>query len=149
VLVTLAKALKIKNRQTASLATLQRKVSANNSYLVGSEPDFDSKAAYEELQEAIDRLVETKSKINEANAPIQPVIYRMAELKGLVKFVRSLNTHRGKVLTGFTGETPLEYAATIDAIFVESEIERIEREIDDLQDRLDAHNAQVRIELDV
>ncbi len=66
-LVTLAKALKIKNRQVAEVAHLQKKVSANNSYLIDSEPDFDSKVAYEDLQRAIEMLVDIKSKINEAN----------------------------------------------------------------------------------
>ncbi|HWD38739.1 MAG TPA: hypothetical protein VG944_07810 [Fimbriimonas sp.] len=46
-------------------------------------------------------------------------------------------------------ETLQDYKAAIDANAAEAEIKRIQKEIDDLQDQLDAHNAQVKIDLDV
>jgi hypothetical protein len=43
-------------------------------------------------------------------------------------------------------QEPQEYIATLTAREVEEEVSRLEAEIDELQDRLDEHNATVSIE---
>ncbi|MFI5386163.1 MAG: hypothetical protein ACHQ50_08590 [Fimbriimonadales bacterium] len=147
--VTLSKALKLKNRQSRLVGELQRRISTVNSYLQGSEPEFDAKALYEQLKAETNRLIAIKAAINGANATVQGDIYRMAELKGIAQFVRALNTQRGKVIVGYMASEPQEYVAQINAADATAEVERIEKEIDALQDGLDGHNATTTIELDV
>ncbi len=147
--VTLAKALKLKNRQARTVTQLQERITGSNSYLVGSEVDFDAPALYADLKVQVGRLVDIKAAINDANAPVQRAIYRLAEVKGLVSFLRTISTRRGLQLLPYGAEDPQEYAAQMTAAEVTAEIERYEREIDDLQDELDSHNATVRIEVDL
>ena len=72
----------------------------------------------------------------------------MAELKGQIKFLRGLNTQRGRAVIGYMAAAPQEYTAQITAAEVQQEVSEIESRIDDLQDRLDTHNAGTFIDLE-
>ena len=143
--VTLAKALKLKNRQTQQLAALFNVVTAHNSRLVGSTVAHDVRAVYAQIGQEMDRLVAIKTAISLANAPIQDAIYRAAEVKGMIAMLRRLPTTNGRIMQPYGMQEPQEYEAVIDALEVEKEVQRLEAELDDLQDRLDAHNASVRV----
>lgn len=151
--VNLSKALKMKNRLAKQIAELQRKVTEQNSHLKGAVTDYDSRALYEELQQATSRLIDLKTAISLANVPIQSTIYRLAEYKGLVAFLKKVETKRGRQL-GLTSEyfvsseVPQEYEAQITAVERDAEVERLEAEIDRLQDELDRFNATVVIEVE-
>jgi hypothetical protein len=147
--VTLSKALKMKNRLAQQIGDLQSQVASQNSYLVESKPDYDVPAVYEELKRQKNRLIALKTAITNANRPVQDSIYRLAELKGLVAFLKAMDTKRGAQFAGFgMGNFP-SYESQISATERDAEVARLEREIDDLQDRLDAHNATVRIDVEV
>lgn len=147
--VVLAKALKVKNRQIQKVKDLQQRIQAVNSYLEGSEPDFDAKALYEELKVQADRLWRTKAAINAANAPIQATIYEMAEVKGLAAFLKTLNTQRGLQMMAYMATQPQHYVSQISAPDAAAEITRLEMRIDALQDRLDEHNATTMVEVEM
>jgi hypothetical protein len=146
--VSLAKALKLKNRLAQRVSQLQTQIRGANSYIEGAKVDFDAKALYETLKVETDRLTALKAAISNANAPIQATIYRLAEMKGLIAFLRGLDTKKGKVVTGYMGQAE-EYVSQIGAAEAEAEAVRLEAVIDELQDALDAHNASVSIDVDV
>jgi hypothetical protein len=147
--VLLAKALKVKNRQVQKVRELQQRINACNSYLEGSEPDFDANTLYQELVRETERLWQTKAAINAANAPIQPAIYELAEAKGLVTFLKGLNTQRGLQMMAYMATQPQEYASQITAQEAANRVTVIERQIDALQDRLDEHNATTLVEVEI
>lgn len=147
--VSLAKALKLKNRKVRLITEIQKKISTSNSRLAAAQTEFNARELYEKLQLVQEELVQLKTAINNANLPIQETIYRMAELKGRVTFIKSLPTHRGKVLMSYQATELQEYKAEITAPEVAEEVEKLERQIDELQDRLDRHNATVDIDVDM
>ncbi len=146
--VTLAKALKLKNRQVQKVKDLQSRIESSNSYLAGSEPDFDTRILYEELKAETERLWRLKVAINTANVPIHRAIYEMAETKGLITFLKGLNTQRGKAVVGYMMGEPAQYEAQITAPAAQIEIAALEARIDDLQDILDSHNATTTIDVE-
>lgn len=147
--VSLAKALKVKNRQVLAVRDLQQRINSYNSFLEGSEPDFDANQLYGELLEQTERLWRTKAAISQANGPIQGAIYEMAELKGLVTFLRSLNTQRGRQMMAYMQAEPQEYESQITAQDVADRVAAFEKRIDALQDELDRHNGSVEIDIDI
>lgn len=147
--VSLAKALKVKNRQIQRVRDLQQRIQASNSFLEGSEPDFDANELYAQLVADTERLWQTKAAINGANAPIQSAIYEMAECKGLVAFLKGLNTQRGLQMMAYMATQPQEYESQITAQDVHEKVQVLESRIDDLQDQLDAHNATTTVEIDI
>lgn len=147
--VTLAKALKLKNRQIQKVKETQARIESSNSFLAGSEPDFDAKALYDDLKKETERLWRLKLSINAANVPIHAAIYELAETKGLIAFLKGLDTKRGlSAVAGYMPIAPHEYRAQISAGEVGSEIETLEARIDSLQDLLDIHNATATVEVE-
>ncbi|RYG38365.1 hypothetical protein EON81_03795 [bacterium] len=144
--VTLAKALKLKNRQVQKVKGLQERIQASNSRLVGSEADFDARALYGELRTETANLWRLKQAINAANVPVHAAIYEMAETKGLIAFLKTLNTKRGKVES--FGEEAFVYEAAITGADSQAEVEALEARIDVLQDALDLHNATTLVDVE-
>lgn len=147
--VSLAKALKVKNRQIQKVKDLQQRIQASNSYLEGSDPDFDANELYGQLALETERLWQIKAAINGANAPIQAAIYEMSETKGLVSFLKSLNTQRGLQMLAYMATQPQEYVSQITAPEAHEKVQGLERRIDELQDQLDVHNGTVTVEIEI
>ena len=145
--VSLAKALKIKNKQARKVADLRKRIEQYNSVAEGTPRPFDIEATYAELVAATKLLVEVKSAINQANAPIQPHIYEMAELRGLAHFFRNLTIQDGPAMNFYGGSVPTVYSAVMNAARTEEIVTDLENQADDLQDKVDAHNATVKIEI--
>ena len=146
--VSLAKALKIKNKQARKVADLRNRISQYNSLPEGTKRPFDIEASYKELLAATNRLIDTKSAINAANGPIQNHIYRMAELRGLAAFLRGLSPQEGPAQLFYGSGVAPNYDSVLNAADLEQRIEVLETEIESLQDDVDAHNARVRVEVD-
>lgn len=65
-MVSLAKALKIKNRQVQKVNTLRRQIQNSNSFFEGSDPDFSVPELFAELQQELEKLWKMKATINAA-----------------------------------------------------------------------------------
>ena len=147
--VSLSKALKLKNRQIQRVKDLQQRIQSSNSFLEGSEPDFDANELFSQLLDATERLWLIKAAINAANSPIQGTIYELAECKGLVAFLKGLNTQRGLQMMAYMATQPQEYESQITAQDAHQKIDELEKRIDELQDKLDAFNATTTVDVDV
>lgn len=144
--ITLAKALKLKNRQIKTVKGLQDQITKYNSVVKGSDNPFDVKAKFEEVKSASVKLAQIKAAIQQANAPIQERIYEMAELRGLLVFLQRLDTKSGKSIYGYQGEV-VDFEAALTAADVERAAAQIEERLDQLQDEVDAFNVNTMVEL--
>lgn len=151
--ITLAKALQVKNRLVEYIAKASSDVTANNSRLKGSETEVDVEASYDRYCNLQERLVDLKDRISEANRPVQADIFRLAELKGRVQLLKALPTANGRVMEPRYGlyddnKEAIEYEAVYRKSQVDEQVRQISIEIDNIQERLDGHNHQSRIEFD-
>ncbi len=144
--ITLAKALKLKNRQIKTVKGLQEQITKYNSVVRGSENPFDVKVKFEEVKSASAKLAAIKAAIQMANAPIQQMIYEMAELRGLLVFLQRLETKSGKSIYGYQGEV-VDFEAALTASDVEKAAAEIEEQLDQLQDKVDAYNISTMVDL--
>ena len=152
--ITLARALKEKNRIVGEINALKSIFSRENSRV---ETEGKAQRSRQEIWDNITKrtedLIALKAKISTANVDIYPLIEKMSELKGRVTYVQGLNTLEGV-------EEPNQYqlarnpnakAKTISAHFnittVDQLVAALQKEIGDLQDKIDEFNATHRIEL--
>ena len=152
--ITLARALKEKNRIVGEINALKSIFSRENSRV---ETEGKAQRSRQEIWDNITKrtedLIALKAKIATANVDIYPLIEKMSELKGRVTYVQGLNTLEGV-------EEPNQYqlarnpnakAKTISAHFnittVDQLVAALQKEIGDLQDKIDEFNATHRIEL--
>jgi hypothetical protein len=144
--ITLARALKVKNRLAGLISKLNQDIAAYNSVQEGTEQP-DVRAFYEGRKALARHLVALKSAITLANAPVQAVIYELAELKALVALVNGLNTKHGKFVEGYS-TTGISYVAQMRRADIDNEVRRLQSDIDRLQDQLDTFNHTTRVRVD-
>ena len=87
--ITLAKALKVKNRLTGRLAKVQADIAAYNSVPVGQAEQVNVQTLMKTREELVGALVSLKTAINDANREAQRDIYDLAEKKATAQFLAS------------------------------------------------------------
>ncbi len=146
--ITLAKALKIKNRLTGRLAKVQADIQAYNSVPVGQADQVNVPALMKTREELVGALVGLKTAINEANREIQRDIYDLAEKKATAQFLAGLCTRHGPQPAVYPSTTEVIYVAALKKADVDTLVAGLEKEIDQWQDRLDQFNHDRRIEVE-
>ncbi len=146
----LNKALKQKNQLAGEVAELKSRLISQNSRPSTVPFDYDANRVFAELREKLDSLVAVKSAIAVTNAALYPRIFRLAELKGLVATLKSLDVRNGLFKEGGGyGQSAydIEYTAQIRKPEVDALVAELEAEISALQDELDEFNHQTSVEM--
>ena len=146
--ITLAKALKIKNRLTGRLAKVQADIQAFNSVPAGQADQVNVPALMKNREELVGALVSLKTAINNANREAQRDIYALAEKKATAQFLAGVNTRHGPQPAVYPNTTEVSYIAALKKADVDAQVARLETDIDQLQDRLDQFNHDYKIEVD-
>ena len=146
--ITLAKALKVKNRLTGRLAKVQADIQAYNSVPQGQAGQVNVPALLKTRGEPVGALVALKAAINDANREAQRDIYLLAEKKATAQFLAGVPTRHGAQPAVYPNTTEVNYVAALKKADVDGLLVRLEGEIDQLQDRLDQFNHDRRVEVD-
>jgi hypothetical protein len=146
--ITLAKALKIKNRLTGRLVKVQTDIQAFNSVPAGQADQVNVPALMQAREELVGALVALKTGINDANRETQRDIYLLAESKATAQFLAGVNTRHGPQPPMYPSTIEVNYVAALKKADVDGLVAGLEKEIDQLQDRLDQFNHDHRIEVD-
>ncbi|MCG9894065.1 MAG: hypothetical protein MH204_01140 [Fimbriimonadaceae bacterium] len=142
--VSLSKALKLKNRQIKTVRALRDRILAHNRRVEGADTAFDIPAEYTRLLEETGKLAAIKCAITSANGAIQDSINRIAELRGHLAFLDTVPTMEGPE-PNYGMSAPTRYTAQLKAGWMAEEKERLQNELDELQDRIDEYNASVKV----
>ena len=146
--ITLGKALKVKNRLTGRLAKVQADIQAFNSVPQGQADQVNVPALMQNRAELVGALVALKTAINDANREVQRAIYELAERKATAQFLAGVNTRHGPQPPVYPSTVEVNYVAALKKADVDGLVAGLEKEIDQLQDRLDQFNHDRRIEVD-
>lgn len=145
--MNVAQALKRKARLIKEINDKWLIIKNNNSIISGNLKKFDISNELGLIEQLTNELVELKTKIHLANAPVYSKIFLMSELKSMLKNVEGINTTEGIMDNGRYG-TPSTtfYVADMDEIAKRKYIKDLSDKIDTLQDELDYHNATTQIQ---
>ena len=146
--ITLAKALKVKNRLTGRLAKVQADILAYNSVPEGQADQVNVPALMKTREELVGALVSLKTAINDANREVQRDIYDLAEKKATAQFLAGVNTRHGPQPPVYPSTVEVVYVAALKKADVDRLVAGLEKEIDQLQDKLDQFNHVHKIEVD-
>ena len=145
--MNIKKALKEKNRLVKEIQDVQLRVATYNSIEVGNKRPYSVRESMELLNEKSNELVELKTKIHVANAPIYKHIFRLSELKSMITRIKNLDCNEGTVQDYYSRnrETPLVKEAEISIVERDDMIKHMEGQIEEIQDILDNHNQITQI----
>ncbi len=141
--MTLAKALKQKNRLAQKISGLQSEIQRENSARSDDPRKINVEELMGQLEKVKEDLIKLKIVIFVASTPMRESILRLGELKAHIAFLRSMGTREGKV--NDYSDAEIEYTVVFDKVYVKTEIEKSEAEIDDTQDELDTFNHKTEV----
>lgn len=148
--VTIARALKEKNRVAGRLAKARDLVGKENSKDKNVPRGIDVTETYALAKALRDRLVSIKVAIAEANKPIVAKIVELEEVKSEITYLNGLNVKEGKfVETNYGSRIESEVDAVIRKQQVLDEVAALQERADRLQDELDEFNATTKVEIEV
>lgn len=149
--MTLAKALKHKNRVAQKMARISDDIRNNNSILAVNEPEVDVNALDTMRLELMGHLVELKTTIHRASDKVRATIFMLSEFKTSIGFYRSISTCHGKRETnrwgGGGGEEFVEHKAVMRKEAIDRIVTELEGKIDAMQDQLDEFNVTTKINI--
>jgi len=146
--ITLAKALKLKNKKVSVINKLKERIMENNSYNSKNVPSYNSSRLLEEYNKEVESLVNLKVAINTANVKITGSILQLSEIKTKIIMLRSLNTKEGEQTYGYgSNRTTDVLTATITEIQADKMVEELELQLETIQDSIDYFNATTEIEI--
>ena len=145
--MTVKQALKEKNKLTKSIQELVTRIQKYNSVEEGAIRSYDPKEDMDKLQKVVSDLALLKTRIHTANQTVYHKIFRLSELKGLVKYLRGIDCSDGKTSTNQRyGESASVMKTTvITKVEMDNLVSWYEQEIERIQDELDIHNGTTEI----
>jgi hypothetical protein len=143
--MTLAKALKQKNRLAQKINKFQQEIQRENSVQIDDPRKIKVEDLMVKLKETVSQLIKLKIAIFVASTPMRENILILSELKSEIVFLQSISTKEGKVSE--YGDTPIEYTAAFDKLYIRDRVSKCEDEIDNIQDELDTFNHTTTIEI--
>ncbi len=144
--ISLAKALKVKNRLTGRLNKTTETIQSFNSVLETQANDVDVTEQLKMRDRIKDALITLKTAIYHGNSEIQQSIYTLGEAKSEIAFYGCVSTHDGVQPHSYQN-TPVKYVATLKRADVDAKLAQLENTIDQLQDKLDEYNHSTKIEV--
>jgi DNA repair ATPase RecN len=142
--MTIAQALKEKNKRLNQINKLWDRLSTNNSIPEGNEREFNPEALLQQLNDETNAFIELKTKIHLACVPVREKIFRLSELKNFVKRLRRVDTNQGLVVNRYENSS-IRYTAALTSAEVDAHIEKIENELESIQEELDQFNHTTRL----
>ena len=148
--VSIARALKEKNRVAGRLAKAREIIQQENSKDKSLPRRVDVEASYAEAKMLEARLVAIKSAIAQANNPIVAKIIELDELKSEIAFLNGLNVKEGRFEEVTYGDKIVrDIEAVVGQARVLAEVAELQKRADALQDALDEFNASTKVEIEI
>jgi len=138
--MTINEALKRKNKLVSEIdkqATIAMKY---NSMAADATRRYSAKTAAESMEKLTHELVELKTKIHIANAPVYSKIFEISELKNLIKKYRGISSDEGLVTHRWSDMSPTMMVVEMDVVTLDNKVLELEARIETLQNELDVWN---------
>ena len=146
--VSLARALKEKNRIAGRLRKAQELVKKENRKVAGSPRAVDVVATLAEAERLSALLAVVKAAIAKANDGIVASIVELEEVKSMIAFLGSVNTDdEVEVERDYRGTVERRWDVALRQPEILAKTTALQERADALQDALDEYNAKTRVEL--
>ena len=144
--MNIKQALKEKNKLAKKITDLMGRTEKYNSVDNGAVRSYDPKESLLSAIETMEQLISLKTSLHLANVNVYEKIFRMAEYKSFIKYLRGLSCIEGALVVSRYGDTSNRQMTTvITEVERDQMIEKYESMIDELQSELDAYNATTHI----
>jgi hypothetical protein len=142
--MNIKQALKLKNKLVTQIKEQYEIAKAHNSIEQGNPRRYSALQSINKANELSIELVELKTKIHLANAPVYDLIFQMSELKNQIKQLKSIPVDEGKVTERYGSITTIK-EVELNIAERDNLVKGLESQIEELQDKLDTYNATTEL----
>lgn len=142
--MTLKQALKKKNKLVKEMQEHMSLAQRNNSYSELATRNYSSRVELGKSIQKMNELIDLKTRIHIANQPVYELIFRLSELKTLIRGIKSISTTEGVSSRGYSEES-IKFLAEMNEVETRNLVKQYEDEIESIQEKLDHHNAVTEI----
>jgi predicted nucleic acid-binding Zn-ribbon protein len=144
--MNIKQSLKLKNKLIKSISDNTKLLQQYNTVEVGNPRPYSPVKLMGEITKSTHELVELKSKIHRANAPMFEKIFEMSELKSNIKALQKLDCTEGKSNRDrYRMESELVLTSEVSLVERNEIIREMEDRIEELQDEMDVFNSNTEI----
>jgi hypothetical protein len=144
--MNIKQALKRKNKLVKEINDTFKIVMTYNSVSEGNERPYSPKESLEVWKNLNNELIELKTGIHRANAPVYDKIFKLGELKNQIKHLNSIDCTSGvPPRSRYDNSDSPARVAEISIIERDKLVKDLEKEIDNIQDFLDDWNFKTTI----
>jgi len=146
--MNIKQALKRKNKLVKEISVEFERIQKYNSVITGTDRIYDPRLAMDNYIRKTNSLISLKNAIHQANAPMYDKIFRLSELKSVISKLKVLDCNHGPIHSrggyGTASET-MQFDAIIQVIERDLIVEKLEAELDMIQEVLDRWNTNTDI----
>jgi len=142
--MTIAQALKEKNKKVKHINSLWHRIQNYNSLIDGAERPYDIEHTFNEVSLETAALAELKTKIHNASAPVRLKIFQLSEIKNAIKNIQSVNTTKGRFKERYSDEA-VNMTSQLDTTWKDVILVQYSELADSIQDELDKFNHTTNI----
>jgi len=146
--MTLARALKLKNRLVESLRKTEENIKEFNCIAASAIVVVDINEELAKRNKLSKQIISLKDQIAQANIPILPKLIELPELKASIAFLKAIPTNNGKMYSNSRWSSAtelLDYQSQLQKKDIDVMITDCESKIDDMQESLDNYNSLTNI----
>jgi len=139
--MNIKKALKEKNNLKGKINETLSRISKHNITEDGIERPYDPRVLLEELFVKVEEMVTLKTQIQKANNDVFDKIYRLSELKNVASKLKYLNCNKERIYNSPDNFSDVAISTKERDLL----IEKIEKQIEKIQEELDEFNYKTKI----
>ena len=144
--MNIKQALKLKNKLIKSISDNTKLLQQYNTVEVGNPRPYSPVLLMGDITKSTYELIELKSKIHRANAPMFEKIFEMSELKWNIKALQKLDCTEGKSNRDrYRMESELVLTSEVSLVERNEIVRGMEDRIEELQDEMDVFNSNTEI----
>lgn len=141
------RALKEKSKLVKVITDAYQKLQNYNCVEEGFERPYDPEILMAEWFKGVEELITLKTEIHKANLKVYDKIFRLSELKSVVKQLKELECTNGKISDRYGRSEPVLKESVITVLMRDNKVKELEQEIEDLQEQLDNHNLKALVKV--
>jgi len=142
--MNIKQALKLKNKLVTQIKEQYDIAKAHNSIEQGNPRRYSALEAIGDAEKLATELVELKTKIHLANAPVYDLIFQMSEYKNQIKQLKAIPVDEGKVTERYGSISTIK-EVELNIAERDKLVKELENKIEAIQDKLDTHNATTEL----
>ena len=142
--MTIAQALKEKNKKVATLQKLWDRMQKYNSIQDGAERPYSTADIFSQIGEISAELILLKTRIHSASEQVRSDIFALSEFKNIAQRIKNVDCTTGTHTERYSSAT-FQKTAELNITWQDRELAAIEDKIESIQEKLDKFNHTTEI----